>query len=122
MATGFAVPVGVGPTGGTLLVDGDEQADKIIRLTLADDESEHAFQESLGLQEYIFELPGAQRRGIIQVKLRERFAAFERLRLFRLKAETIAWSSGAEGEEILSFEYINLESDEVRSFSREFRA
>jgi len=121
MPSGLAVPIGVGPTGGAKISSGDEQADKIIRLTLGDDESDNPFHPQRRLDEHIFELPSTQRRGVILTRVRERFDEFERQRRFRLLPETITWDTSSEAEETLIFRYTDLEADEVRTFSRSFK-
>lgn len=120
MPSGLAVPIGVGPTGGAKISSGDEQADKIVRLTLGDDESDNPFHAFLGLDQHIFELPSTQRRGVILTKIREKFDELERLRRFRLLPETITWDTSAEAEETLIFQYVDLESDEIRASTRSF--
>jgi hypothetical protein len=120
MPSGLAVPIGVGPTGGAKISSGNEQADKIIRLTLGDDESDNPFHDFLGLDQHIFELPSTQRRGVILTKLKEKFNDLEQLRRFRLLPETITWDTSSEAEETLIFKYVDLETDEVRASTRAF--
>lgn len=127
MARGLAVPIRVGPTGGTVIDAGDVQADKVIRLALGNGDNDHAFQQdvTLGVRE-VFAVgdPGFRARVISQVF--RVFDAFERARRFSLVRNTIRWVKGGRGEgkageQILKFRYVNLESDQEHDFARTFR-
>lgn len=121
MATGLALPLRVGPTGRTMTSTGDEQADKIIRLALADGDNDNAFQQdaTLGLS-HIFDVRNPGSRAKVTARLLRIFDNFERLKRFQLERNTIRWSRGGPGEQVLTFKYRNLESDEVIDFSRTF--
>lgn len=123
MPRGLALPVRVAPWGGVALVEGDDNDFKIISLALGSDDSENAFQQDIGLGEsMIFDVSDPQLRGRIVGKIRNIFRRFETQKRYRLLGETMRWVPGAEGELILEFKYINLESDERQTFSRAYRS
>lgn len=123
MSSGLRIPVGVNRQGGTSTVEGDDQADKIIRLALSDNDSDNAFQQGIGLgSAAIFSLRNPSFRSLVSVKLTEIFEAFERARLFKLVRTSLRFEAGGPGEQIVRFDFINLESDEVQSFSKSFKA
>lgn len=122
MARGLALPLRPNKTGGTALSEGDVQADKIIRLALSDADSDHAFQQYLGLtSRMIFSVLSPGFRARVLSRLFTIFAEFERRKLFKLVRGSIAWTRGpGPGEQTLEFRYINLESDEEETFVKTF--
>ncbi len=122
MPRGFALPLRPSPTGGVAITEGDEQADKIIRLSLSDNESDNAFQQNLGLgSRMIFDPLSPSFRAQVLSRLFEIFAEYEKLKLFKLVKGSVTWTRGpADGEQTLEFRYINLESDEEAIFVRTF--
>lgn len=121
MPTGLRIPVSIGPNGGAALVSGSENDDKIIRLALGDDTNENAFQQDIGLgMGAVFDISDAVGKAKIIAKLRTIFQGFERAKRYRLRDDSIRWSS-REGEQILEFLYFNLESDDTREFSMPIR-
>jgi len=88
-------------------------------IALGSGENENAFQQdvTLGLS-MIFDIADVEGRAVILSKLRRIFDKFERLKRFVLKEDTIQWRSGNDGETILYFKYVSLESDEEKEFSR----
>jgi len=124
MAKGLAVPVEVNSTGGTRVVDGDAQAEKIIALALSDNDSTNAFQQNIGLgTKMIFDVAKPAVRARVLASIVAIFAAFEREKLFKLVKGSVKWSKGPKtGDQTLEFKYINLESDSVRTFARTFTA
>lgn len=122
MPRGLALPVRVAPWGGVLLIEGDDNDHKIIALALGSDDNENAFQQDIGLGEsMIFDVNDPQLRGRIVAKIRAIFRRFETQKRYRLLGETMRWNPGEAGELTLEFKYINLESDETKTFSRSYR-
>ncbi len=120
MPRGLAIPVRTNPNGGLALTDGDEQDHKIISLALGSGESENAFQDS-GLREsMIFDVQDDQSRSRIVARLHVVFDAFERLRRFKLRPQTIEWEEDG-GQLELRFKYVSLEANEERDFRSNFR-
>lgn len=124
MATGLAIPVGVGPHGGAALSDGEENDKKIILLALGSDDSEHAWQQNVGLgDEIVFSLGDASVRSLVTRRL---IAIFDRFRLqqrFILRPETIRWVEKPATQELeLYFKYVSIETDEEKNFRHSFRA
>lgn len=124
MPRGLALPVRVAPWGGVLLIEGDDNDSKIISLALGSDDNENAFQQDIGLGEsMIFDVDDPQLRGRVVAKIRNIFRRFEAQKRYRMLGETLRWLPGAQqGEMILEFKYINLESDEPKTFSRAYRS
>jgi hypothetical protein len=118
MPRGLALPVRVAPWGGLLTVEGEDNDKKIIALALASDDNENAFQQDIGLGEaMVFDINDAQLRGRVMGKLRSIFRRFETQKRYRLLSETLRWAEG-DGELTLTFKYHNLETDEIRDFSK----
>ncbi len=124
MSQGLQLPVGVNHSGGSAQVKGDEQASKVILLALSDNDNDNAFQQNEGLgAAFIFQLSDAGMRAYVYNRLKEIFAKFDKLRLYKLQPDSIQWSKGDEaGETVLEFSYINLESDSVQDFKKVYRA
>lgn len=121
MAKGLKVPVGVNLTGGTAWVEGDEQKHQSIMIALSSGENANAFQQNINLGDgMIFGWDGPDFRAAIVRRLLSIFADYETARLFRLMQETLEWIKGDEGELILAFSYIDIESDETKAFRKEF--
>jgi len=124
MTTGLKVPLGVNPSGGAAVVEGDENDNKIISLALADDDNENAFQQDIGLgQRMVFDLNDPTIKPSILNRIVRIFDIFQAQKRYKLMPETILWEEISDKQElILSFRYINLESDEPRTFTRRFGA
>lgn len=121
MPRGLQLPVGVDGTGGTAMTDSEEENKKIIWCALSDCDNDNAFQQDLGIgSAMVFGMKDAGSRARILDRVTDIFRTFEALQRFRLKRETVKWRS-REGEQILEFKYLDLESDEEQSFSRAFR-
>lgn len=120
MASGLRLPVGVGANGGAAIVSGDAQATKIIWTALSDCDNQNAFQQDLGLgSDLVFDAPESANRGKIIRKLYAIFDEFERDMLYRLERGTIQFEHDPRTQElVLSFQYINLESDDVKEFRK----
>ena len=120
MATGLAVPIRPNSGGGFLTASGDENDRKIIKLSLGDDDNENAFQQDIGLgTEMVFDINDPVSRPRILSRLQAVFQRFEALKRYQLIQNTIRWTEG-EGELILDFKYLNLETDKVEDFQRSF--
>lgn len=121
MATGLKIPVGVNPMGGIAKVTGDDNAIQAIKTALTDCENEHAFQQELGLGAgMVFASNDMRLRAVILRRVRGIFNEFQKEKRFKLLEETIKWSEG-DGELVLEFRYMDLESDEEKPFQRVFR-
>lgn len=122
MPRGLRVPVGVDPTGGAALVESDENDQKIISIALGSCDSEHAFQQEIGLgSDMVFDINDPTLRARIYRRLISIFQDFESQKRYRLVRETVKWEEGS-GELTLSFKYLNLESDEPKTFTQSFTA
>jgi len=119
---GLKVPVGVNPSGGAALVDGDINDAKIIKLALSSDDNENAFQQDIGLGTgMIFDISDSVLRSQIQRRVIRLFQNFQTQKRFKLLRDTLKWSENATQQElILEFRYVNLESDEEVFFRRAF--
>jgi len=122
MPKGIKVPVQVDKSGRIAMIEGDALNRQLIALSLADDENENAFQQQIGLGEsMIFENDTSSSRAKILRILYSIFLDFESRKIFRLVRETIEWSKDPEnGDLILSFYYIDLESDQPQFFQKAF--
>lgn len=115
------MPLGVNSRGGGATVEADEQSRKIIWIALSDLDNDNAFQQDLGLAPtFIFGQPGNAFKAYIRRQLIGIFTRFERLKLYRLIRESIKFTQDQEGEQVLSFKYIDLESDEEEQFEKTF--
>ncbi len=123
MATGLAVPVGVDSGGGARLESGSDNSDKIVKLGLGSDENENAFQQDIGVGiGMIFDVNDPTLRARIMGRIFDVFRRFEAQNRFRLRQNTIRWEENpTEGELILIFLYVDLESDDERLFRQNFR-
>jgi len=122
MPVGLAIPVTVSSTGGMRLVESDENNSKIIALALGSDENENAFQQDIGLGDFmVFALEDANIQGKILGRLRDIFKRFEAQKRFRLMTNTIEWTTDPATQELtLQFRYLDLESDEVNTYNKTF--
>jgi hypothetical protein len=123
MPRGLRVPVGADPTGGAALVESDENDQKIIGLALGSCDNENAFQQDVGLgNDMVFDINDPTLRARIYRRLISIFQDFETQKRYRLLRDTVRWETGEEGELVLAFKYMNLESDEPRDFTQKFTA
>jgi len=124
MAQGLKVPMGVNSGGGMLLSNGDENDNKIIKAALTDNENDNAFQQDIGFtDDIIFDFNDPRTRARITRRLKETFKRFKDEKRFDLLENTIKWDTNSKDQElILSFRYINLESDEEKEFEDKFGA
>lgn len=122
MPRGLRVPVGVDPTGGAAMVESDENDQKIISIALGSCDSEHAFQQEIGLgSDMVFDINDPTLRARIYRRLISIFQDFESQKRYRLVRETVKWEESG-GELTLAFKYLNLESDEPKTFTQSFTA
>ena len=124
MPTGLALPIGVSASGGVKLVDGDDNDKKIIALALGSDDNENAFQQDIGLGiDMIFGISDPGIRGRIINRLKAIFRNFQAQQRFSLFTASIKFTEDSKTQElILEFKYLNLESDEIKDFRRQFTA
>jgi len=124
MTRGLMLPVGVNVAGGARLVEKDDQADKIIFTALSDNDNRNAFQQGLGLgADMVFDIESPALRAKTLRRIVNVFRNFEQLELYQLVVESIKFASNSDtGDLDVEFKYINLESDEVKSFARGLRA
>jgi hypothetical protein len=122
MARGLALPVGVDGTGGAAVVEGEDNDRKIIFTALCDCDSEHAFQQDLGLGSgMVFDINDEVVRASILSRAYDIFDQFEKQKRYKLKKDSIKWTTDAVKQElVLEFMYVNLESDEEKVFMRRF--
>lgn len=120
MAMGINLPIRIAPSGGVMLVDSDDNDNKIISLALGSDDNENAFNQDIGLGlDLVYAIPSPHVRGQIIGGLRKIFARFTAQKRYKLIPSTIKWEEVTENQELtLEFKYLNLESDEIKTFSR----
>lgn len=119
MATGLALPVGVDGSGGAAIVSTDAQDTKILSMALGDDDNDNAFQQNIGLGAFmIFEEPGDRTNALVRQRIKAIFRDFRAVQRFRLIPDSVVFNEESEpGEFSVEFKYINLESDEEKTFS-----
>ena len=122
MSTGMRIPVGANPSGGAALVSADENDLKTIRSALGSDDNENAFQQGIGLGDgMIFELADPTTRNIIERRVVDIFRRFEAQKRYILRVGTIKWEEDPANQQyIMSFKYLNVESDEDKVFRQQF--
>lgn len=119
---GLAIPVGVTKQGRTRTVTGEANDRKIIFTALGGNHNQNAYQQDPGLgDDMIFEINDEVIRARIRQRLIDVFDDFDRQNRYRLVSESVSWDINEdEGELVLSFDYFNVESDEVQSFAQRF--
>ncbi len=118
MPAGLGLPVRVNGNGGAVVIDGVEQDDKIVRMAMADNSSNNAFQQGIGFGPFpIFRIDDAQVRIAIIQRVREIFRVLEKEERFKLREETAEFKKEEEGELIFEFQYLSLRADQERTFS-----
>jgi hypothetical protein len=117
MAKGLALPVGVDATGGAAMAEGDTKDFEVIATAIADCDSDHAYQQDLGVgSSMIFDVNDPEGQSRIIRRVRTVFDEFRAAQRFKLLPNTIKISQDTEGELVMEFRYINLESDEEKTF------
>ena len=119
---GLDIPVGVNSSGSAATLTGDEQDKKIISLALGSDENENAFQQDIGLGNLaIFKSNDQRTRTEVIRRIKVIFEFFESQHRFKLIEDSITWEEGSSnGEMVLEFYYLNIESDELTPFQRTY--
>ncbi len=118
MPAGLSLPVAVNGNGGVQVIDGVEQDDKIVRMAMADNSSNNAFQQGIGFGAFpVFRIDDSQTRILIIQRIREIFRTLEKEERFKLREETVEFKKEEEGELVLSFQYLSLRADQERTFS-----
>lgn len=121
MVTGISIPFRVNTYGGIALKDKDDHDAEIISTALADGDNENAFQQDITLgKENVFDVAGHQFRAATVARLKFIFKNFESEKRFKLLSSTIKWEVDDDGNQEMSFRYVNLESDEEKDFQRTF--
>jgi hypothetical protein len=120
MARGMRIPVGVNMMGGAAMVEGEDNDRKTIFAAMSGCDNDHAFQQDLGMDMgVVFQTMDSGVRAKALRRLRDIFRQFEEDDRYRLLNETVKWSV-KEGELILEFNYLNIETDQIQSFSRTY--
>lgn len=121
---GLKMPVGVNPSGGAALMEGDINDAKIIKMALSSDDNENAFQQDIGLGvDMIFGISDTVLQSQITRRVIRLFQNFQTQKRFKLLRNTLKWTEDASQQELtLEFRYVNLESDEEVFFRRAFTA
>jgi hypothetical protein len=121
MAKGLRIPVGVDLRGGSATVEGDEYAKQVLAAGLTGHDNANAFEQESGLGEgMIFGINSTSLKASVLRRLYAMFDAWEAERLYRLMRETVAWSTATDGDLVLEFKFVNLETDVVESFKKKF--
>lgn len=120
---GLAIPMRVTSGGRSAIVSGDDHAEVILAVALGDCDNNNAFQQDRGLVsgEVVFAVISAETKAKVARRLATLFRQFERDALFKLITDSVQWEEDEDEQElILSFDYINLETDERKTFSKTF--
>lgn len=119
MAVGLKLPVGVDGSGGAALVSADAQDAKILSMALSDDDNDNAFQQNIGLGAFmIFLQPGDRTNALVRQRIKAIFRDFRAAQRFKLVNDSVEFKDEDEqGEFSVEFKFINLESDEEKTFS-----
>jgi len=119
MAKGLSLPVGVDSSGGTKWVEGEANDQKTILLALSDCDNWNAFQQDLGIgSRIIYGVSNENIRSQINRRVDSIFRYFQNQDRYKLLKDTIQWTEENEGELVLTFQYQNLETDEVSYFTK----
>jgi hypothetical protein len=112
------MPFSAGPHGGLRLSTGDEQDNNIIRAALGSQDNNNAFQQEDSVGETsIFDINDEATQAVVVGKIRRVFEQFERLKRFKLIESSIRLLR-EDGDQVLYFKYLNLETDREQEFSR----
>lgn len=120
---GLRLPVGVTKQGRAATLRDDDQDFKIIGIALSGNDNLNAFQQDPGLGgDMVFDASDPIVRGRIMVRLRTVFNDFELQNRYRLLEDTIQWIEDPKEQTLaLQFRYHNLETDDVKDFTKGFR-
>jgi hypothetical protein len=109
--------VGVDATGGAAMAEGDAKDVQVIATAISDCDSDHAYQQELGVGSgMIFDLDSPEGQSRIVRRVRSVFDEFRANQRFKLLVNTIKIEKDTEGELVMEFRYVNLESDEENTF------
>jgi len=109
-------------SGGAAMVEGEANDRKTIFAALSSCENDHAFQQDLGMDiGVVFQTLDSGARAKALHRIREVFRKFEEEDRFRLLSDSLQWET-KEGELLLEFRYLNIETDLIQSFSRTFNS
>lgn len=125
MPVGLKIPMQANSSGGFATVDGDDNDAKIIKLYLSDGDNENAFQQDITLGvDMIFDILDPLMRARIRNRIERIFDRLKAENRFDLLRNTFQWdeTNASEGELILSFRYLNLESDEEKTYEQKFNS
>lgn len=121
MPTGLSIPIGVAHGGGLRLSDSDDNDAKVIKLALGSDDNANAFQQNIGMGEgMIFDIDDPTSRARIVRRLVDIFRRFEAQQRYILRPSTIRWDKGEEQTTVLSFLYVQIESDSEKQFRQQY--
>jgi hypothetical protein len=115
--------VGVTKQGRAALLTDDDQDQKIINIALSGNDNLNAFQQDPGLgEDMVFDLSDPVVRGKIMARLRDVFSDFEAQNRYRLLEDTVEWEEDPGKQELnLRLKYHNLETDDIKDFSKGYR-
>lgn len=126
MPKGLQVPLGVSKSGGAKIEDEARQLDKLVVLALLEGEDDNPFQ-NLGLSPSILYRDNSDASKFdAQTEITQKLETFkDRLKLTSegvIIEEVLSPEDDNEYTTAVAFEYVNLDTDEVRSFSAPFIA
>lgn len=123
MPKGLRIPFQASATGGISTIEGDENDRQVISAYLSDGDNENAFQQNITLGiDMIFDISDPLMRSRVFTRIVRLFEFLESKKRFKLLTETIQWDETdiANGNMILSFRYLNLESDQPQTYEQKF--
>jgi len=123
MPKGLRIPFQANSKGGLSTIEGDENDTQVIMTYLGDGDNENAFQQNVTLGiDMVFDIADPLMRPRVHTRLLRIFEYLESRNRFKLLEETIKWDESdiANGNMILSFRYLNLESDEPNTYEQKF--
>ena len=125
MPKGLQIPLGVSKSGGAKIEDESRQLDKLVVLALLEGGDDNPFQ-NLGLSPSILYRDNSDASKFdAQTEITQKLQGFkDRLKLSSagvIIEEVLSPEDANEYTTAVSFEYINLDTDDVRTFSSPFR-
>jgi len=124
MPRGLQIPLGVSRSGGAKIEDEARQLDKLVVLALLEGEDDNPFQ-NLGLSPSILYRDNSDASKFdAQTEITQKLESFkDRLKLMSegvIIEEILSPENDNEYTTAVAFEYVNLDTDEIRSFSAPF--
>ena len=114
---GFKVPFEIGPSGSFVLIEGEDKTKNLLMTALRDCVSLNAFQE-LGLDPPVFDINDETAKILVESKIREIFKFFQEEDRVKLADRGLTFEINSEKQElIVNIKYIDLEFDQVKSFT-----